>query len=156
MTFTSLIFLHSFFRWILLLSLIYAVFRGIKSWFGDKSFTQTDNMLRQYTASLSHLQLLIGVWLYFISPSISYFLSNFKEAVHIKNIRFFAMEHSLMMVIAILIVTVGSIVTKRMKTPEGKIKSQVIFFGLALLIIFVSIPWPFLSFSVPRPYFRGF
>lgn len=156
MILSSLIVLHSIFRWLLLLSLVYTIFRGFKSWYSDKKFTQTDNMLRQLTATLSHIQLLMGILLYLLSPDVSYFLNNFKTAVHISDIRFFGMEHSIMMVIAVAIITIGSIVTKRKSTEQARIKSQLIWFTTALIIIIIFIPWPFSPFGASRPYFRGF
>ena len=105
---------------------------------------------------LAHIQLIVGIGLYAISPDVSYFWSNFKTSVHTKALRYFAMEHAFLMLLSILIITAGAIVTKRQKTDEGKIKIQLIWLVLALLVIFLSIPWPFLPFSIPRPYFRGF
>lgn len=151
-----LLFLHSSLRWVLLISIIAAIFNAIKNLGGGGLFTQTDDKLRKATMLLAHLQLLIGLWLYFISPEVNSLFSNFGDAVKVRNVRFFAMEHSLAMLIAIVLVTIGAVRTKRMKTDKAKLRSQLIWFAIALLIIFMMIPWSFLSFSIPRPFFRGF
>jgi hypothetical protein len=150
-----LIFLHSTLRWFLLISLVVAISIAISHWFSDGKFTKNSELLRKMTATLAHVQLLIGLWLYVISPEVNSLFSNFSEAVKVRNVRFFAMEHSLAMVIAVVLITVGSILTKRLKDEKSKLRSQIIWFSIALLIVFMMIPWPFLSFSVHRPYFIG-
>ena len=106
-------------------------------------------------ASVAHVQLILGLWLYFISPVIDYFLHHYKDAVHMRQIRFFGMEHSLMMLIAIIIITIGSVVTKKKNTGKAKFKTMAIWFTVGLIVILMNVPWPF-SPMVARPWFRMF
>jgi len=85
--------------------------------------------------------LLIGVWLYFVSPLVSFFLNNFHVAVHLKEFRFFGMEHALIMLIAIIFITIGSSVAKRKKTDIAKFKTIAIWYALALILIVGAIPY---------------
>ncbi len=147
--------LHSTTRWLVLIALLYAVFNAFRGLISHKLFTSTDNRIRHWTATLAHIQLVFGFILYFISPIIDYFLNHFKDAVHIREIRFFGMEHSLMMLIAVLIITIGSIKAKRKKTDREKFKTLAIWYTVALIIILANIPWPF-SPLTHRPYWRGF
>jgi hypothetical protein len=80
--------LHSLVRWFVLISLLFATYRAYRGWLLNKSFGKFDNTVRYITATIAHIQLTIGVWLYFISPIVSYFLHNFHEAVHERQIRF--------------------------------------------------------------------
>lgn len=153
--YSTLLSLHSLVRWFVLTSLIIAIFIAFKGWFSKKEFSRLDNSVRHWTATIAHIQLIIGLWLYFVSPIIDYFLHNYKEAVHLREIRFFGMEHSLMMITAIVIITIGSTKAKRKQTDTEKFKTMAIWFGIALLIILVSIPWTF-SPLASRPYFRPF
>jgi hypothetical protein len=146
---------HSLFRWLVLTSLLYAIYRAYKGWFSNSSFTRLDNNVRHITATIAHIQLILGLWLYFISPIIDYFLHNYKEAVKVEEIRFFGMEHSLMMIIAIVIITIGSVKAKHKSTDKEKFKTIAIWFTIGLLIILISIPWTF-SPLASRPYFRTF
>ena len=91
----------------------------------------------------------------FYQPIIDYFLHHYKDAVHQSEIRFFGMEHSLMIIIAIVIITIGSAKAKRKLTDKEKYKTMAIWFTVALLIILISIPWAF-SPLASRPYFRSF
>ena len=70
-------------------------------------------------------------------------------------LRFFTMEHGLMMIIAWVLVHAGRISVKKAVTPEAKFKKTLIYFGIALLLILLAIPWPFRE-TVARPWFRGF
>src|ERR1043165_6538296 len=96
---------HSFIRWLVLTSLLYSIFIAYRGWLFKKSYTRTDGVVRSVTTTIAHVQLFIGVWLYCISPVVSYFLHNFSTAVHERQIRFFGMEHITMMAIAITVLT---------------------------------------------------
>ncbi|WPU99160.1 hypothetical protein SNE26_24410 [Mucilaginibacter sp. cycad4] len=144
---------HSFFRWLVLASLIFAIVRSFRGWMLKKQYSVLDNRIRHWTATIAHIQLILGLWLYFISPLISYFWHNYHVAAHQREIRFFSMEHSSMMLLSIIIITIGSAKAKRMKTDKGKYKIAAITFSIALLIILLSVPWPF-SPMAGRPYFR--
>lgn len=143
--------LHSLLRWLVLLTLIIAIYRGVYGALTKKEFSSFDNKIRHYTATVAHIQLIIGLCLYFVSPVINYFLSNCKDVLHVSEIRFFGMEHSIMMILAIVIITIGSMRTKR--ALEKKHKSMAIWYAIALLIILISIPWPF-SPMASRPFLR--
>jgi hypothetical protein len=152
MYFTILL-LHSWVRWLVLISLLVAIFRAYQGWLGNRLFTAFDNTLRITTTTIAHVQLLLGIILYIISPVVRYFLQYFKTAVHQREIRFFGMEHITMMLIAIVLLTIGSVRTKKQRTSRQQFKTMAIWFSIALLIIFLSIPWHFSPFT-SRPYFR--
>lgn len=147
--------LHSLFRWIFLLLLLYAVYQAWRGSISYKPFRKLDNTIRVVTVTAAHIQLTIGIILYFASPIISYFLHNFKEAVHQRDIRFFGMEHITLMILAVTFITVGSSSAKRKTTDQQKFKTIAIWFSIALFLILISIPWPFSPFT-SRPYFRSF
>ena len=147
--------LHSLVRWFVLASLLFALFRAYRGWLGNKSFTSFDDKVRHIAATIAHIQLMLGVWLYFISPLVNYFLHYFKDAVHKREIRFFGMEHITMMLIAIIIISIGSAKAKRLQADKDKFKTIAIWFTIGLLIILTSIPWAF-SPLTSRPYFRPF
>src|SRR5882757_637450 len=148
----TLLALHSLLRWFVLASLLFAIYRAYKGWLINKSFSKFDNLVRQIAATVAYIQLCIGLWLYFISPIIDYFLHNYKEAVQQRQIRFFGMEHSVMMLTAIIIITIGSLKTKHKSNDKEKFKTMALWFTVALLIILLSIPWTFSPFA-SRPLF---
>jgi hypothetical protein len=153
--YTVLLTLHSLVRWLVLLSLIWATINAWNGWRRRKSFTLKDDRLRHWTATVAHIQLTIGLFLYFQSPLTAYFRANFSQAVHERQLRFFGMEHSLMMLIAVIVLSVGSSLSKRRTTDEQKFKTVAVWYTIALLIILANIPWPF-SPLVSRPFYRVF
>jgi|ERR1700754_4157104 len=153
--YTILLALHSLTRWLVLGSLLFAIFRGYRGWLLNNPYLKFDNAVRHITATVAHIQLVLGVWLYLISPIVSYFLHNFSAAMHERAIRFFGMEHITMMLIGITVITIGSAKTKRKTTDSEKFKTMAIWFTIALLIILSSVPWSF-SPLISRPNFRPF
>ncbi|PJJ66920.1 hypothetical protein CLV73_0914 [Chryseobacterium geocarposphaerae] len=149
----TLTFLHSTFRWLLLLSLLYAVFRAYKGYFSQQVFSKTDNGVRHWTATIAHIQLVLGIILYSQSPIIKYFWKNFDEAKESFDLLFFGLIHIFLMLLSIILITVGSAISKRKEADKEKFKTMLIYFLIALFIIFIAIPWPFSPFA-NRPYFR--
>lgn len=123
--------------------------------FNKTAYTKTDEKLRKYTVSFAHLQLLIGVILFFTSPLTSMLMNNFKSAVSIREIRFYGMEHSVMMLLAVALMTIGSALAKKKTDDAAKFKTVVIWFTIALVFILLMTPWPISPFS-ERPFLRLF
>lgn len=151
----SLLLLHSFFRWMVVLSLLYAIYRGLSGWTGKRSFTLADNRIRSITATIAHIQLALGYVLYFNSPVIAYFREHYHEAIKQFDYRFFGLLHVILMTIGVIVITIGSSSAKRIVTNEGKFRTMTLLFALGLLIIFIAIPWPFSPWA-NRPYLRTF
>ena len=80
-------------------------------------------------------------------------MSNLKTDV---SVRFFVMEHGFMMILAWILVHVGRVAVKKAGTDAAKHKRMLIYFGLALLLILVSIPWPFRQAGIGRELIPGF
>ncbi|MES2704656.1 MAG: hypothetical protein V4649_18595 [Bacteroidota bacterium] len=146
---------HSLFRWLVLASMLATIIRSFYCWSRNKPFTPRDNTLRLVTTSIVHIQFVLGLVLYFISPLIVYFLQHFKESMHNRQLRFFGMEHICVMLVAIVVITIGSAKAKRQPTARLKFKTMAIWFLVGLVLILSSVPWAF-SPLVSRPYFRPF
>lgn len=149
----TLTFYHNFTRWLVLAGLLFAIYRAIRGYYSKAAFSKTDNAVRHWTATIAHIQLVIGMVLYFKSPIINYFWSNFKDAINIFEIVFWGFIHTFLMFSAIVLITIGSALAKRKLNDRDKFKTMLIWFSIALVIIFIAIPWPF-SPLANRPYFR--
>lgn len=149
----ALIFFHSIFRWLVLISLIYAIVRSYNGYMAKAAFTKRDNAARHWTATLSHIQLMIGIMLYSQSPLIKYMFSNFRLAVQNEEAAFFGLIHITLMLTAIVFITVGAALAKRREADRRKFKTMLIWFSISLIIIIIAVPWPF-SPLANRPYFR--
>lgn len=155
MIYSVLLVVHSLFRWFLLISLIYTIYQAFKGWSSNLPYTPRIDKIRNITVILAHVQLLVGLVLYALSPAIRKLFNNFGEAVQDTALRFYGMEHSVMMIIAIVLITIGSAKAKRYSEDVNKFKSIAIWFTIGLILILVTIPWPFSPFDA-RPLFRIF
>lgn len=151
--YSTVLALHSWVRWLVLISLVIAVYRAYVGSRSNKIFSKLDDRTRMIATSIAHVQLTLGLWLYFVSPIVDYFLKNFSTAVHMREIRFFGMEHITMMIVAVVLLTMGSVKTKRAATDQKKFKAMLVWFGIVLVVIFLSIPWSFSPFT-SRPLYR--
>lgn len=152
MLYTILLPIHSIVRWLLIIAVVAAVARAFMGWLGKKAWTRTDDKIGLAFTSLMDLQLLIGLILYVISPILQTAFQNFGGAMSNAQLRFFAVEHILMMVIAVVFAHVGRALSKKASSDLLKHRRAAIWFGLALLVILVAIPWPFTAAA--RPWIR--
>ena len=128
--------MHSLLRWILLILLVIVVSKAIIG--SSKRFFEKDRKLALFVMIISHIQLLLGFSLYFMRGYQEQ-LGEMGNAL----IRFRSLEHPLAMIIAILLITMGYGRIKRGASDAAKYKAVKVFYGIALILILVSIPWPF-------------
>ena len=102
---------HSGWRWIVLLLLIAAVVKMHLGWKGKKVFSKGDKKLGLFTMVAFHLQFLFGWILFFLSPKVSFSEGMMSNTLH----RFFSIEHSLMMTLAMIFITIGYSKSKKKK-----------------------------------------
>ena len=133
--------IHSYWAYIVLIILIIAVVNAFVGFFKKKEFKSTDLRLGLFTLIVSHIQLLIGLAWYFMSPYFNQLTSNTTEVMKTKEIRLLALEHTVMMIIAITLITIGWSKHKKKTSSIAKFKTFAIFYGLALLLILSRIPW---------------
>jgi hypothetical protein len=137
--YTVLLHAHSIFRWLLLIFLIYTLIISFTKWQRSSTFNSSDIRAASLTVYLAHLQLLIGITLYFLSPKVMFTAETMMSPI----LRFFTVEHSSMMILAIACLTIGNASAKRTKNDSDKPKKIAIWFVIAFIIIALSIPWPF-------------
>lgn len=125
---------HSGLRWILLILLILTIFSVFGKRNGQTPFSEGDRKLSLFTLIAAHLQAVIGLGLYFMSVKVEFSSNTMSNGVF----RFFTVEHTLMMLIAIILITLGYGHAKK-----GNAKRVFTFYLIALLIILAAIPWPF-------------
>lgn len=137
--YTFLIGSHSVLRWILLIAIIYSIVISIKAQKNHQVFSQIYRKIFQSTVILAHLQLLTGIVLYFMSPKVAFIAATMKNSL----LRFFTVEHGLMMIVAITLITIGYSKAKKKVLAEESYKAIWVYFLIALIVILISIPWPF-------------
>lgn len=151
--YTGLLHTHSLVRWIMLILLVMTVLRAYNGWKSNRTFTPGDKKLTLFTLIFSHVQLLIGFLLYMVSPIVQSALADMGAAMKDKMLRFWAVEHIMTMIIAIIIITVGHALAKRASNDTQRFKRIFTYFLAGLILILITIPWPFLKSGAGRGWF---
>ena len=147
--------LHSLLRWVILIFLLINLVRHFSAI--NKPFNNTDKQLGLWLMIAAHLTLVIGIYQWFAGMFGYQNLMN--QGMHVVmqngNYRFFAIEHTTGMLIAIVLITIARGVYRKDISDGKKHKRCIILYLLALVIILALIPWPGMD-QVGRPMFRGF
>lgn len=146
--------LHNLLRWAVLVFGLLAVIKGIGGMISKRPFSKSDDKAGLFFMIFCDIQLLIGLALYFGNSWFTQLKDSGAAVMKNAALRFFTIEHTTMMILAWLLVHVGRVVVKK-ASLESKHKKMLIFYGLGLVIILASIPWPFRE-AIARPLFRGF
>jgi hypothetical protein len=149
-----LLVIHNLLRWIIIIFAIWTVLSAISGLAGKREYTATDGRSNFFFMLSMDIQLLIGLGLYFSGVWFDQ-LKHLGDAMKDTNLRFFTMEHELMMIIAWILVHVGRVMVKKSSLSSSKFTKSLLFFGIALLLILIATPWPFRE-AVARPWFRWF
>jgi hypothetical protein len=128
---------HSGWAYIALLILVIAVVNAIIGMTSKKEFTEKDRKIALFGLIGTHVQLLFGLILYFVSPLGLSSLGQMSD----KALRLTSLEHPLINIIAITLITIGWSKHKKLTTSESKFKTFSIFYGLGLVLILSRIPW---------------
>ena len=132
---------HSGIRWLTLLLAFAVVIKSLIGLFGSKEYLKPDNILAASFVGFMHLQLIFGLILYFISPIVKNARMDFGAAMGDSELRFWAVEHLVIMILAIAAAQLGRTISKKSENSGVKFKFQSIFFGVSLLLILLGIPW---------------
>jgi len=137
--YTGLLHSHSYMTYLVLLGLLISFISALIGLFGKRIFSDGDRKIALLGLIPAHLQWVIGLILYFVSPRGA---SNFSGAAMGDSIsRLYILEHPLTMVIAVVLITIGYSRAKRMVGTDKGFKSIAIFYGIGLLLILIRIPW---------------
>lgn len=129
--------LHSGWRYVALLLIILALISAFSGWFGKNNYTEGNRKLNLFTLIAFHVQALIGIILYFVSPKVR--LDDMAMAMKDSISRYWTVEHILMMIIAVVLITIGHSKSKKTTVSLQKHKSIAIFYTLAIIIVIVAV-----------------
>jgi hypothetical protein len=151
--YSLLLHLHSIGRWIILLLLLFAIFNSLVA--GQRPWIRTDGRTGSILTIFADLMFVIGISLWYFGPRGYKFIEEFGMSAVMKNsaYRFFAIEHITMMLIAVILIHIGKVQGKKAISDKAKHRRTIIFYLLALIIILISIPWPFRQVGVGSHWF---
>ena len=143
--YTGLVHLHNFLRWIILLLLIMAIIRHLKGMSGNKPFTEGDKKNGLFLMIVAHVQFLLGLIQWFVGD-VGYRqvknVASFSEIMQTPVLRFWTVEHTAGMLIAIILITIGRGVSKKPLPDNIKHKRSFWLYLIALIFIIAAVPWP--------------
>ena len=134
--------IHSYWAYIVLIILIAAVVNAIIGLSSKKEFKDKDLRISLFALIASHIQLIIGFIAYYTSTFYQSMKSlGMGEVMKNSELRKPLVEHPLMIIIAIALITIGFSKHKKKTTDNAKFKTIAVFYGIALIIILGMIPW---------------
>lgn len=141
--YTAFLHLHSFWAYLVLLLIILATFNAIFGWAGKRSYAPKDFRISLFALIATHIQLLLGLILFFVSPQVRWFSGNVDmgSIMGDPTLRLYNVEHPLLMIVAVILITIGYSRHKKKLASNPKFKSLSIFYSLALLATLAMIPW---------------
>jgi hypothetical protein len=151
--YVTLLTLHSLLRWAVILFGIWAVLRAFSGMSSRRAWAPDDETAGRWFTITLDVQVLLGLLLYgLFSPLAWQAFSDMGAAMRTPLLRFWAVEHVALMLVAVALAHIGRARMRRPVSDAARHKGAAIFFGLSLLAILAAIPWPFMA--VGRPLFR--
>lgn len=134
--------IHSYWAYLVLILLIFAVVKAIIGFTSKKEFSAKDLKISLFALITSHIQLLIGLITYYVSDFyLTMRSAGMAEVMKNSDLRKILVEHPLVGIIAIIFITIGFSKHKKKATSIEKYKTIAIFYGIALILILSRIPW---------------
>ncbi|MGN6617035.1 MAG: hypothetical protein ACTHJ5_07645 [Ilyomonas sp.] len=148
-----LVHIHSVGRWVVMLLLLIAIFNSLVA--GQRPFIRTDARTGLFLTISADLMLLIGLVLWYFSPLAFQAIeaNGMGTVMKDSHLRFFSVEHSVGMLIAIVLIHIGKAQGKKKISDRSKHNRTLLFYFLALVIILLTIPWPFLQSGAGRGWY---
>jgi hypothetical protein len=134
-------FIHSYFAYLVITILFLSTLRFLIRYLLSKDYTPVDFRLALVTLITSHTQLLIGLFLYFISPNLSWWNNGFYSVIANPDYRLYLIEHPVINIIAIILITRGYSLHKKKRVSNSKFKTIAIHYLLGLVLLLYFIPW---------------
>jgi hypothetical protein len=133
---------HNLIRWFALIIGIVIVVLSFLGWFGKKEWSDRDRKWGMYYTIAMDIQLLLGLLLYIVfSPITRAAFQDFGAAMSNSGLRFFAIEHALVMLLAVVFAHLGSAFSKKAQDSTGKFKRAALWYALSVLLLIAGMPW---------------
>lgn len=145
--------LHSWWRWVVLVLALVAAARGIAGSTKRRPWTNDDRRVNMFATMALDVQMLFGLLLYvFLSPLTTKAFHDFGAAMRTPSLRYWALDHIGVMLIAVVLAHVGSVRARKATSDKARHLRGALFFGGVVLALLPGMPWPGLASG--RPLFR--
>jgi cytochrome bd-type quinol oxidase subunit 1 len=149
--------LHSTLRWVILVLLVLLLIRAFAGRSGKRAFLPEDRKMTLWLTIATHLQLLIGLFQYFVGNWGVKLFDNMSMGEVMKNkmARFFSVEHFVGMLLVVILITIASAFSKKEMADQAKWSRLFNLYVIAFLLILALVPWPFREVGIGRGWFPG-
>lgn len=140
MMYYNVLLIHSWLRWVIVISLLVVLTRSLYGWMKKNDYTKFDNIMGIILVASTHLQVLIGFWLYFFLSPITTTpapLNFMKDSV----LRYWKVEHFFIMIVFLILVQAGRSISRRKHIALRRHKIIAIFSILAFVLLMLGMPW---------------
>ncbi|MDP1726909.1 MAG: hypothetical protein Q8M15_09005 [Bacteroidota bacterium] len=132
---------HNLLRWVFLAVALYTIFRALQGTRNQSPFGKDDNFAGAIFLATTHIQLLVGLILWFISNHVQTAIADMATSMHNPETRKLLIEHPLTMIIAVVIIQVGRIKSKKAYADLDKHKRCLWYYSIGLILVLSRIPW---------------
>jgi NADH:ubiquinone oxidoreductase subunit 2 (subunit N) len=141
--YTTIQFLHSYWGYLTLLIIVLATLNSFMGIASKRGFADKDGRISVFALIVTHIQVIIGIILFFVSPNALKAIqtNGMGEVMKDSLLRLFTVEHPLIMLIAVILITIGYSRHKKKQTSKTKFKTIAIFYTIALILVLSRIPW---------------
>ncbi|MBA09823.1 MAG: hypothetical protein P8P73_07545 [Flavobacteriaceae bacterium] len=133
--------LHSYWAYLILIMLIVVMINAVIGLTSKKEYLAKDFRMALFGLIISHIQLLLGLVLYFISPFFDMWNTMGGGVMKDATMRLYLVEHPITNILAIILITIGYSKHKKMEASKSKYKTILLFYGLGLVLLLSRIPW---------------
>jgi hypothetical protein len=134
--------LHNLVRWLVIAVGLWATIRFWRGWLQKSAWSAGESTATRLFVIVLDVQLLVGILLYtFFSPLTRKAFGDIGAAMRDAPVRYFVVEHVVVMLAAIVIAHIGSARVKRATTDVAKFQTAALWFGVAIAAILGFVPW---------------
>lgn len=132
---------HSYWAYLAIIAIAVSTIYFLLSFRKKRSFSSKDKKLAMLTMTVIHVQFLLGLVLYFVSPRVQLGLEDMAATMKDSELRFYVIEHISVMLLSVILVTIGYSKAKRAATDLKKFKLLYVFYGIGMFLLLSRIPW---------------
>lgn len=132
---------HNLLRWLVLAAALFTIALALRGLIGQRAWGRLEHTTSLAFVISLDLQLVLGLFLFLLSPLVQTAIRNVSTAMSSSELRFFLVEHSLLMIIAVTLAHLGNVLVKRTPHDKSKFIRAFIWYGLTSLAMLVAIPW---------------
>ena len=131
----GLLHLHSFTRYIVLIFLLVVIVQAWLGVTGNRPFGKANNKMSLFLLIFTHVQMLVGLVLYFVSPFVRFGDTTMSD----KTTRYWTVEHIFGMLVAVVLITVARASSNKLAKDTAKHKRLLTLNSVALIIIVLTV-----------------